>query len=102
MRLAWRKHRLICRRPECAGPSWTSANHRIAAKKCLLTTRCATWATMQVGTGRAVSDVASELSCDWHTVNDAVMTYGRVCAECGACGPSAGLTLSACCTLTRS
>ncbi|MCV7074386.1 hypothetical protein H7I94_00380, partial [Mycobacterium szulgai] len=34
-------------------------------------------ATMQVGTGRAVSDVAGELSCDWHTVNDAVMTYGR-------------------------
>jgi len=76
MRLAWRKHRLICRRPDCAGASWTSADHRIAAKNCLLTTRCAKWATLQVGTGRAVSDVAGELSCDWHTVNDAVMTYG--------------------------
>lgn len=77
MRLAWRKHRLICRRPDCAGASWTSTDHRIAATNCLLTTRCAKWATMQVGTGRAVSDVAGELSCDWHTVNDAVMTYGR-------------------------
>ena len=77
MRLAWRKHRLICRQPDCAGASWTSADHRIAAKNCLLTTRCAKWATVQVGTGRAVSDVAGELSCDWHTVNDAVMTYGR-------------------------
>ena len=77
MRLAWRKHRLICRRPDCAGASWTSADHRIAAKNCLLTTRCAKWATVQVGTGRAVSDVAGELSCDWHTVNDAVMAYGR-------------------------
>ncbi len=76
MRLAWRKHRLICRRPDCAGASWTSADHRIAAKNCLRRTRCAKWATMQVGTGRAVSDVAGKLSCDWHTVNDAVMTYG--------------------------
>jgi hypothetical protein len=23
-----------------------------------------------------VSEVAKELSCDWHTVNDAVTTYG--------------------------
>jgi transposase len=77
MRLAWRKHRFICPRPKCPGGSWTSADHRIAAKNCLLTTRCAKWATKQVGTGRTVSDVARELSCDWHTVNDAVMTYGR-------------------------
>jgi transposase len=77
MRLAWRKHRVICRRQDCPATSWTSADHRIAAKNCLLTTRCAKWATMQVGTGRAVSDVAQELSCDWHTVNDAVMTYGQ-------------------------
>ncbi|RAV05297.1 ISL3 family transposase [Mycolicibacterium sp. GF69] len=77
MRLAWRKHRFICRRQDCPGGSWTSGDHRIAAKNCLLTTRCAKWATMQVGTGRAVSDVAQELSCDWHTVNDAVMTYGQ-------------------------
>ena len=77
MRLLWRKHRLICRRPDCRVASWTSSDHRIAAKNCLLTTRCAKWATLQVGTGRAVSDVARELACDWHTVNDAVMTYGR-------------------------
>ena len=77
MRLAWRKHRLICTGAQCVGGSWTSGDHRIAAKNCLLTTRCAKWATMQVGTGRAVSDVAQELSCDWHTVNDAVMTYGQ-------------------------
>ena len=36
----------------------------------------AKWATVQVGTGRTVSEVAAELSCDWHTVNDAVTTYG--------------------------
>ena len=27
--------------------------------------------------GRSVSDVASELGCDWHTVNDAVMAWGQ-------------------------
>lgn len=77
MRLAWRKHRFVRPRPDCPGGSWTGADRRIAAKNCLLTTRCAKWATLQVGTGRTVSDVAQELSCDWHTVNDAVMTYGH-------------------------
>jgi len=51
-------------------------DHRIAAKNCLLTTRAAKWATVQVGTGRTVKEVAEELSCDWHTVNNAVTTYG--------------------------
>lgn len=77
MRLAWRKHRLVCRQTACPATTWTCEDHRIAAKNCLLTTRCAKWATAQVGKGRAVSDVAAELNCDWHTVNDAVMTYGQ-------------------------
>jgi transposase len=42
-----------------------------------LTTRAAKWATVQVGTGRTVLEVADELDCDWHTVNDAVTTYGE-------------------------
>jgi transposase len=29
------------------------------------------------GRGRTVSEVAAELACDWHTVNDAVTTYGE-------------------------
>jgi transposase len=77
MILAWRKHRLRCPQSACPRKSWTSGDHRIAAKNCLLTTRCAKWATKQVGKGRAVSDVAEELNCDWHTVNDAVTTYGE-------------------------
>ena len=76
MRLAWRKHRMRCVNPDCPRRSWMRADHRIAAKNCLLTTRCAKWATVQVGTGRTVSDVAGELGCDWHTVNDAVTIYG--------------------------
>ncbi len=43
----------------------------------LVDDRCAKWVTEQVGKGRAVSDVAKELACDWHTVNDAVSTYGE-------------------------
>lgn len=77
MRLAWRKHRLRCPHERCHRRSWTSGDHRIAAKNCRLTTRCAKWATEQVGRGRAVSDVARELGCDWHTINDAVTTYGE-------------------------
>ena len=76
MRLTWRKHRMRCVNPGCAMKSWVLRDHRIAAKSCLLTTRAAKWATEQVGTGRSVKEVAKELSCEWHTVNDAVLTYG--------------------------
>lgn len=77
MRLAWRKHRMRCPEPACPRRSWVLRDHRIAAKHCLLTTRAAKWATIQVGGGRTVSEVAAELACDWHTVNDAVTTYGE-------------------------
>ncbi len=76
MRLGWRKHRMRCPDLACPRRSWVLTDHRIAAKSCLLTTRAAKWATVQVGTGRTVSEVAGELDCDWHTVNDAVTTYG--------------------------
>ena len=75
--LAWKKHRMRCRNPACPKKSWVLEDHRIAAKNCLLTTRAAKWATVQVGGGRTVSEVAAELACDWHTVNDAVTTYGN-------------------------
>ena len=76
MSLAWKKHRMRCANPRCPKKSWVLQDHRIAAKKCLLTTRAAKWATVQVGGGRTVLEVADELACDWHTVNDAVHTYG--------------------------
>ena len=77
MSLAWKKHRMRCVNPACPKRTWVLADHRIAAKHCLLTTRAAKWATVQVGGGRTVSEVAAELACDWHTVNDAVCTYGE-------------------------
>ena len=40
------------------------------------------WATEQVGRhGRAVSEVADDLACDRHTVNDAVIAYGTALVE---------------------
>jgi transposase len=81
MSLAWKKHRLRCVDASCPRRSWVLEDHRIAAKQCLLTTRAAKWATRQVGGGRTVSEVAAELACDWHTVNDAVLTYGTALLE---------------------
>ncbi len=77
-RLAWRKHRVRCPEPRCAAGSWTLQDERIAAPRVAMTVRAARWATVQVGRhGRAVTDVAGELGCDWHTVNDAVVAYGE-------------------------
>ena len=76
--------------------SWTHVDERIAAPKMVMTTRAARWATVQVGRhGRAVSDVAAELDCDWHTVNDAVVAYGEalLAADCDRVGAVAALGL---------
>jgi transposase len=81
MQLGWKKHRMACASTTCAKKSFVLEDHRIAAKSCLLTTRAAKWATVQVGTGRTVPEVAAELDCDWHTVNDAVTTYGKALLE---------------------
>jgi transposase len=81
MSLAWKKHRMRCPNARCAIKSWVLSDHRIAAKNCHLTTRAAKWATVQVGGGRTVSEVAAELDCDWHTVNEAVITYGEALLE---------------------
>ena len=54
MSLAWKKHRMRCANRACAKRTWVLGDHRIAAKHCLLTTRAARWATVQVGGGRTV------------------------------------------------
>jgi len=42
-----------------------------------MTDRAGRWITAQVGRcARSVNEVAKELGCDWHTVNDAVVSYG--------------------------
>ena len=47
-----------------------------------MTDRAGRWVTEQVGrAGRAVSEVAREIECDWHTINDTVIAYGTALVE---------------------
>jgi transposase len=76
-RLVWRKHRWCCPDRACPTGSWTGEDPAIAPARAAMTDRAGRWATVQVGReGRTVAEVARELGCDWHTVNDAVMGYG--------------------------
>ena len=73
-RLVWHKRRWRC--PSSASPlgSFTAEDARIAAPRLALTDRAGRWVTVQVGgNGRSVNEVAVELGCDWHTINDAVI-----------------------------
>lgn len=81
-RLLWRKHRWVCREQQCPMGSWTIVDERIALPRATLTDRASRWVTRQVGElARSVKEVAKELGCDWHTVNDAVVTYGEALLE---------------------
>ena len=82
VRLVWRKHRWQCPDPVCGVGSWTGEDARIGYARLALTDRAGRWVTQQVGRhGRTVNEVASELDCDWHTVNDAVIAYGTVLVD---------------------
>ena len=77
-RLVWHKRRWRCPDADCANRSWSEQDGRIAAPRQVLTSRAARWATEQVGRrARSVNEVAKELGCDWHTVNDVVVAYGE-------------------------
>ena len=81
-RLLWHKHRWRCPDPDCANASWTEEDDRIAAPRLAMTDRAGRWITEQVGRcARSVNEVAKELGCDWHTVNDAVVTYGEALVD---------------------
>ncbi len=42
-----------------------------------MTDRAGRWVTRQIGqAGRAISDVAGELGCDWHTINKTIHAFG--------------------------
>jgi len=80
--LVWRKHRWECPEGSCPVGSWTGEDLRIAAPRLGLTDRAGRWATRQVGMhGRTVNEVATDLGCDWHTVNDTVIAYGTALVD---------------------
>jgi len=77
-RLRWRKRRWRCPEVACAVGSWTESAPDVAAPRQVMTTRAGRWATIQVGQkSRTVAEVAGELGCDWHTVNDTVTAWGE-------------------------
>ena len=80
--LVWRKFRWSCPNLDCDMGSWTETDPRIATSRVGMTDRAGRWATVQVGRlGRTVAEVARELGCDWHTVNDTVIAYGSALVE---------------------
>jgi transposase len=77
-RLIWHKRRFVCPEALCPMGSWTEEDPRIASTRLQMTDRAGRWITEQVGRcARSISEVAKELGCDWHTVNDAVLAYGQ-------------------------
>lgn len=76
-RLVWHKRRWSCPAVTCRVGSFTESAPRIAAARLVMTDRAGRWVTEQVGRHRrSVNELAVELGCDWHTINDTVIAYG--------------------------
>jgi transposase len=81
-RLCWHKVRWACPHGDCAMTTWTWADPRIGAARLVMTDRAGRWATEQVGRyARSVNELAVELGCDWHTINDTVAAYGTALVD---------------------
>ena len=77
-RVVWHKRRFYCPEPECPMGSWSEVDTRIAFPRHLVTDRAGRWLTEQIGrNGRSVQEIAEELGCDWHTINDTLVRYGE-------------------------
>ena len=80
--LVWHKRRFHCLEIACATGSWTEQDSRIASARHLTTDRAGRWLTKQIGKyGRSIKEIAEELGCAWHTVNDALLRYGEALVE---------------------
>ena len=81
-RLVWHKRRWSCPATTCGVGSFTEEAAWIAAPRLEMTDRAGRWVTAQVGRlGRTVNELAVELGCDWHTINDTVIAYGTELVE---------------------
>ena len=81
-RLMWHKRRWSCLESSCPTGSWTEEDLRIGAARMAMSDRAGRWVTEQVGRyARSVNEVAVELGCDWHTVNDTVIAYGTALVD---------------------
>jgi transposase len=80
--LVWHKRRFCCAEIECSRGSWTEQDTRVAFARHVTTDRAGRWLTLQIGkNGRSVQEIAEELGCAWHTVNDALLRYGEALVE---------------------
>jgi len=80
--LVWHKRRLCCVELDCPAGSWTEQDSRIAFARHVTTDRAGRWLTKQIGkNGRSVQEIAEELGCAWHTVNDALLHYGEALVD---------------------
>ncbi|HET6954009.1 MAG TPA: hypothetical protein VFI47_26825, partial [Acidimicrobiales bacterium] len=62
--------------------SWTEQAPAIAAARPVMSDRAGRLGHRQVGRyGRTVNEVAVELGCDWHTINDTVIAYGAALVD---------------------
>jgi len=81
-RLVWHKHRWRCPEETCPTTSWIGEELRTGAPRQAMTDRAGRWVTEQVGRyARSVNEVAIEIGCDWHTVNDTVIAYGSALVD---------------------
>ena len=82
VRLMWSKRRWMCTNRECPQKSWTEENHHIASPRLSMTDRAGRWVTEQIGRyARSINEVANDLGCAWHTINDTVVAYGKALIE---------------------
>ena len=81
-RIIWHKRRFLCPDVACPKGSWSEVDNRIAFPRHLVTDRAGRWLTKQIGKfGRSVAEIAEELGCDWHTVNDTLLRYGEALVD---------------------
>lgn len=81
-RLVWHKRRWWCADGDCTMKTFTEEEPRIAGPRMAITDRAGRWVTEQVGRrARSVNEIATELGCDWHTVNDSVLRYGEALVD---------------------
>ena len=71
------RRRWRCPSPECSAGTVTEQDPQIAPPRERLTTRAGRWATRQAGLGRPLGEVADELGCSWHPVNESVRRWGE-------------------------
>ena len=77
-RVVWHKRRFFCPDELCPTGSWSEVDTRIGFPRLLVTDRAGRWLTPQIGeNARSVQEIASELGCDWHSVNDTLLRYGE-------------------------